>query len=302
MTERLKFWVRATRARFLTAMVFPILLGTLIARNDGYYSGWVLLLSMAAGLSLVCGANLFNDYYDYLSGADPINNYRTPFNGGSGFLVDGVVSPKVFKRAGLVFLALGSIIGVFLVYLKGILLLFVGLAGVAMAYWYTAPPLRLSYRGFGELLIALTCGPFPTLGSYVAQSGEFSIRPVMASLPLMFLIVAVLWINEIVDISPDREARKYTLVVKLGKGGSLTGYLALLAFSYLSLAYVTGIGLLPMGALIGFLTLPIAFKAARSALVSSFEKARLLSSSALTIALHSAMGVLLVTALAIRFG
>ena len=86
-----------------------------------------------------------------------------------------------------------------------------------MAYQYHAPPLKLSYRGFGELAVALCYGPLIALGTYLVQVREVSPGLTLAALPLGLLIAGFLWVNEFPDYAADKSAGKKTLVVRLGR-------------------------------------------------------------------------------------
>jgi 1,4-dihydroxy-2-naphthoate octaprenyltransferase len=111
--------------------------------------------------------------------------------------------------------------------------------GVTLAYQYHAAPLKLSYRGLGELAVALCYGPLIAIGTYLVQAPHISTATVLATLPLGLLISAFLWINEFPDFAADQSAGKKTLVVRLGRTR------AAWCFPGLHLLAFTGIALLP---------------------------------------------------------
>ena len=98
-----------------------------------------------------------------------------------------------------------------------------GLAGMAFAFFYHAPPFRLSYRGLGEMAVAVSYGPLVTAGTYLVQRGTIPTGIVLLSLPLGVLIAAFLWINEFPDYTADALSGKRTLVVRLGRAGAAAG-------------------------------------------------------------------------------
>jgi 1,4-dihydroxy-2-naphthoate octaprenyltransferase len=88
--------------------------------------------------------------------------------------------------------------------------------GVAAAYFYNSPPIKLSYRGLGELAVALCYGPLIAAGTYLVQTGRVTADVLWVSTALGLLIGAFLWVNEFPDYRADRKSHKRTLVVRFG--------------------------------------------------------------------------------------
>ena len=102
-------WLRELRAPFLTASIIPVLVGGALAWTDVISFDWPLYLWTMVGVVLLhLGANVTNDYFDYMGGTDVINVQRTPFSGGSGLLVERRLSPRRVLRMGQLFLAMGA--------------------------------------------------------------------------------------------------------------------------------------------------------------------------------------------------
>jgi 1,4-dihydroxy-2-naphthoate octaprenyltransferase len=98
--------------------------------------------------------------------------------------------------------------------------------------------LRLSYRGLGELAVALAYGPTIVLGTYLVQTGAFSATLVQLSAILGLLVAAFLWINQFPDCRADESAGKRNLVVRLGPSRAAIAYLGIMCGAYLWLALV----------------------------------------------------------------
>ena len=128
--------------------------------------------------------------------------------------------------------------------------LWLGVAGAAVAFFYHAPPIKLSYRGFGELAVAITYGPIIASGTYLVQRGTISTDVVLASLPLGIAIAAFLWINELPDARADAAAGKRTLVVQLGQRRARGAFPVILAVAYVGLILLPVAGL-PAATLLG---------------------------------------------------
>jgi 1,4-dihydroxy-2-naphthoate octaprenyltransferase len=246
-------FLRAARAPFLTVSVMPVLIGSTLPfwlRPAGWeFSLWLMIESVIAIVFLHMGANLGNGYYDHVSGADPANPNPGVLSGGSGLITSGALSPDFFLKSSIVCLVIGAVLGLHLtLVVRQPLVLVIGIIGVALAHFYTAPPFRLAYRGMGELAVALAFGVLPVAGAYCVQAGSCSWRVVLASLPISFAVVLVLWVNQVVDYEPDRDTGKRNLAVVMGpkaagRGAVLT--LALLIFGSLFAAVFTA-ALIPL--------------------------------------------------------
>ncbi|MBC7084488.1 MAG: prenyltransferase [Firmicutes bacterium] len=257
----LAFWAGATRAAFSSASMVPVVLGGAVSAAHGTFAVGPFLLSAAGVLALHLGANLVNDYYDYASGADVIRDSRTPFYGGGTILVEGTLSPRQVSRAYRILFAVAFLIGLVLATSRGLGVLALGLGGFLCGYFYTAPPLRLSYVGLGEATIGLCFGPLTVAGVYFAQAGRLgaeALEALVASIPVGLLVAAIVFVNEFPDRAADGAAGKRTLVVRLPLRTALTGYSALVLAPFAIVAAAILLGLLPPAAALAYLALPLA--------------------------------------------
>jgi 1,4-dihydroxy-2-naphthoate octaprenyltransferase len=257
------FWLalRTTRLPFLSATAVPVLLGIAVAASHGAFTWWTALLTLIGGSFAHLAINVSNDIFDTLSGADEANTTPTQFSGGSRVAVYDLVTTRGLAWLSIGLFAAAAVIGLLLVAVTGsILLLWIGIAGIAIGVAYTAPPLKLVYRGLGEIAVALGFGPVMLLGAYVVQTGELAWEPMVLSLVPGILIALILYVNEIPDRRSDAEAGKRTLPVRLSPDAVRTGYLvaALAAFAII-VAGVVG-GLLPWPVLIALAAVPIALR------------------------------------------
>lgn len=295
MPGKSKIWLQEIRAPFFTATIVPIVLGTLVAYHQIGFIHWVyFILTLIGGLFLHAGANVINDYFDHISHDDEINEeYVRPFTGGSRIIQKGLLSPKEVLVGALIFFLFGGLIGLFLTYKVGLVILFIGIAGVISGYFYTAPPLYFVSRGIGEFLIGLNFGVLMTFGAFYVQTGFFNWQPIIASLPVAFLITAILYINEFQDYNADKTVGKNHLVVRLGKENAAFGYLVIMLLTYISLVIGVVTDSLPPMSLIGLLTLPLAYKSINVTLNYYHDNLRLVPANATTILNHFVTGLLL---------
>lgn len=294
--SRLKIWLLELRAPFFTASVLPVLLGTAAAFEEGVKIHLpYFLLALLAAVFLHGGTNILNDYFDYLSGNDLLyrGQKNPPFDGGSPFLIQGVLKPGEVYRVGVLLLGIGAAIGLLLAYLRGWPLLALGLLGLFSGYFYVEPRLNLAGRGWGELAVGLCFGPLSVLGAYFVQAQRLTLSPLISSLPLGVLIANVLFLNQFPDLEADREVGKTHWVVRLGRERASRAFVALSLSVYLLIGLGAGLRLLPPLSLLGLLTLPLSLQALALTQRHHSDSPRLRPAQALTILNHLLTGLLL---------
>ena len=295
------FWLKAARAPFFTGSLAPVAVGTALAVHQAGAANW--LLAALALLALVClhaGANLANDYYDHVSGNDAINrSYAAPFTGGSRFIQEGRVRPGEVLAASLVSLGLGGAIGAYLVWAVGWPLLLLGVIGAVTGLCYSAPPLKLSYRGLGEFCVLLDFGVLSVLGAYYVQAKAFSWGAGLAGLVVGLLMANVLWINQFQDAEADAAVGKRHWVVRLGRRKATAVHAAVFTAAYLCIVAGIGSGAFPPWAALGLLSLPLAVRASTVAITNHDRLDSLRPANVSTIAAHLATSLLMALGFAI---
>ena len=294
--RRWRSFLLALRPGFFPASVLPVLLGGILARRaGGVLHGPLLLLSLLAVVLVHASMNVLNDYFDYLNGTDNINaSALPPFSGGSGLMQAGLLSPGETLVYGICLGAAGSIVGLVIVVKAGPLVLLIGLAGLLSGFFYSAPPLFFAGRGLGEAVVALDFGVLAVLGSWVVQGGAIRPEPVIAGLPLSFLIAGVLYMNEFPDMEADRRSAKLTLVVRLGRRRALRGFYLIVAGAFLSLLAAVYLGYLARPCLLGLLALVPAVRACLVLRRTGGRGRALLPGIRAAISAHMLCGVLLI--------
>ncbi len=224
-----------------------------------------MLFAMAvAGVVFIhAGANLANEYFDHVLGADRLNPRPSRLFGGSGSIQDGLVTARSVLIAAVACLAVGATLGLGIVFLtRSIFVLAVGVVGIAGAWCYTAPPLKLAYRTFGELAIAFLFGILPVWTSYYIQTDRLDLVPLIPALIAAILIFEVILANEFPDAPTDAAAGKRTIVVRFGirtaafiYQGAMVTVLVLAATA----AFSCGMVFMPAWLLFGILTAPLGF-------------------------------------------
>ena len=290
--------LRTTRLPFLTATIVPVVLGIAIAASDGAFDLLTALLTVVGACFVQLGLNVANDYFDTVQGADDLNVTPTKFSGGSRVIQYGLVSRRRMGLLAATFYVAAGIVGIVLLALRpSPALLAIGVVGLIVSLAYTAPPLKLVYRGFGELAVAIGFGPLMLLGAYVVQTGGLvTTEAVVASLPIALLVALILYVNEIPDRRGDERAGKRTLPVRLSKGAVIAGYRLAVSAAYVIVVIGVAAGLLPVPALLALLTVPLALQVSRGLAPNYENPYGLMAIMGVNIKVHLYAGLLLVAA------
>jgi 1,4-dihydroxy-2-naphthoate octaprenyltransferase len=290
-------YLRASRLPFLTGSLFPVAAAAALAYfTDHTWNFLFFGLTILGVAALHLGANLINDYYDSF-GSDPLNRNFTPFSGGSRVIQNQEMSPGHVKFLAYLLLGLGVGCGLLLIYLGRPWVALVGLLGLGAALFYSASPVQVMSLGLGEFMIFLAFGPILTWGAYYVQTGKLSLVGAAVSLPLAFLITAIIWINEFPDLEADLAAGKRHLVARLGLKWSRWVYAGLMLAPFVSLFVLMELFHLPDLIIAGLAALPLALKAVRLIFRTPPTDPKFVSIQALTIQTHFLTGLTLTLAL-----
>ncbi len=254
---------RVADPKITLASVASMIVGATAAAHDGPVAwGW-LALTVLGIFAIEAAKNASGEIFDWDSGADQgvTDEERSPFSGGKRVIVDGLLTRRQTAVVAAAFYLVAIAAGLVIVLVREPAVLWLGMVGVGLAFFYHAPPLRLAYRGLGELAVALSYGPVIAAGTYLVQRHDISAGVLWASLPLGLAVGAFLWINEFPDARADAAAGKRTLVVRLGRRRAAHGFVALVAVAFVALAALPAVGLPPL-VWLGGIGLPHAVAAA----------------------------------------
>ena len=239
-----------------------VTLGTVAAARDVFFNLGYYVLAVI-GVTLTQNAvNVLNDYYDYRTGVDA-KTIKTPFSGGSKFLVSGAIRPESAFSFGLASLLLAIPIGAYFVLTRGLMLLGIVAVAAVSVYFYTTAFARMY---LGEFLAGLNLGPLAIIGAYYVQAGTISAGALAVGLAPGIMIANVLYLNEVPDIEADSAAGRRNLPILLGRQRAVKVYALFEAFAVAWVAIAVFLGLNPLPTAIALISLPFAVKAIRGAL------------------------------------
>jgi 1,4-dihydroxy-2-naphthoate octaprenyltransferase len=247
------FW-RLADPKISLASFAGLFLGACVAAREGGLSwGW-LWLSVFGIFCIEVAKNASGEIVDFESGTDRavLPEDRSPFSGGKRVLVDALLTRGQTIAISTSAYTAGIVIGLIIAAYREPQVLWLGLAGVGLAFFYHAPPLKLSYRGLGELAVGLAYGPLITAGTYLVQRRTITPEVIFVSVVLGLLIAAFLWINEFPDYRADLQSGRRNLVVQLGRPKAARWFVGMIAIAALFLLLLPVFGV-PLGVWFGAL-------------------------------------------------
>lgn len=221
-------WVHGARPRTLPVAVSPVAVGTGAAYALGQTTWGYALLALVVSLCLQVGVNYANDYSDGIRGTDQARVGPVRLVG------QGLAEPADVRLAAMVSFFLAGLCGFALVALsQAWVMLPVGAACLAAAWYYTGGGSPYGYRGLGEVSVFVFFGLVATLGTTYTQARTLTAPSLLGALGVGALASAVLVANNLRDIPTDAATGKRTLAVRLGDRGSRRLYVGLVLVSVL---------------------------------------------------------------------
>jgi len=263
VTQPLRAFFRLSRPVFLAGGLVGVGLGTAVSiyamRRPPDWAALCTALLAVAAFQLM--THYTNDYFDRESDA---GSTRTGFSGGSGVLVEGALAPRVALGAAQIALAIGLAAVAVLVARGRMSAAYIGLAIAFLAWFYSAPPLRLLARGLGEVETALIVAVLVPLIAYAAQGAPLNALALAATLPGSAALFAMMLCVQVPDLASDTTGGKRNLLVRFGRAALLPLGRAALCAVYLGVALAVLAGAPATVALLEALTLPLAFGLVRA--------------------------------------
>lgn len=219
-TNSLAAWILAVRPYSLGNAVILILVGSALAWTDGSFHWLPTLLCLVFALLMQCTANLVNDLWDYLKGADQPDRLGPDRAFAKGYITLGAMKAGI---AAFTVAACAAGLGILVWALRhdmlawgGWELVAVGVACVIFAYFYTAGPWPLAYHGLGDVAVILFFGLVPVGFTYYVQTGTWTWETILTALACGLVIDTMLMVNNFRDREEDARCGKRTVVVFLG--------------------------------------------------------------------------------------
>lgn len=197
------------------AAILPVL----VAAAAAAVTSFSISATMVCVLLVICvlmqsAVNTFNDYYDYVKGADSADDNVDPTD---AVLVYNNVNPRAALALAVGFLAAAFLVGAYVIWIAGWIPLAIGAVGAVVVVLYSAGRTPLSYLPVGELVSGFVMGGLIPFACYQALTGTFDLRALLWAVPTVLGVGLIMFTNNTCDMEKDVEAGRRTLSVLLGR-------------------------------------------------------------------------------------
>ena len=213
---KLLAWIQASRLLAQANVAVPLLYGQALAygvsgRFDLELLVWAQLFGLADQLFIVYA----NDAAD--AEADVANETFNLYSGGSRVVPEGKLSPRELGVGAVVAAVAMTAVSLHLAITKARPAMVGVLAAALVLLWaYSYRPIRMSYRGYGELLQGIGVGVVLPFAGYHAQTGSLDL-PWLALVPSFLLAWAGNLTTALPDAPADASTAKRTYPVRHGE-------------------------------------------------------------------------------------
>ena len=289
----IRAWLRAIRVRYLLASVIAVSNGIALAFwKNKQIDLSDAILTFVGVICLHASIDLLNDYWDYKRGIDTATR-RTKFSGGTGVLPENLLKPGNVYSVGLIFLLIGTLIGMYFVVIRGIMIaLLLGFA-ILSVYFYSTSIVKL---GLGEAFVAIK-GTLIVVGSYYVQTSSIGVGVVYVGIIVGILSASVLFVNSFPDYHADRSRGRRTLVILLGRQRAVKIFPWMILCTYVLIVAGIFLGYLKIYSLASLLSAPFAVSAIKRIGKSYQDVEKLVPVMGATVAYSRVTGVVLAASL-----
>ncbi len=272
---KFKDFLGIIRAPFLVLDIVCPLLGIATAYSYAkHLNPFHIFLVFIGAILANASVNALNEYFDFKTGLD-FKTVKTPFSGGSGTLVKNSALAGSALIIGIISAVIVAIIGIYFTFLRGVIMLYIGLAGIITVVFY--PPFFVKNAALSLISPGIGLGA-EVLGAHYALSGVITPPSIFATLVPFFLVNNLLLLNQFPDREADMSVGRKNLVIQLGRRKSIFVYTTMLIGAYLSILIGVIFHYLSLSAIIGLLTVVIAIPAVKNAIKNSDDIPKLIPS------------------------
>ena len=206
------------------------ILPTSVAVACAAATGGTVSFSMSCVLLAICilmqsSVNTFNDYYDYVKGADSIDDDVDPSD---AVLLYNNVNPRSALALAAGLLVAAFALGIYVIWQAGIIPLIIGIIGAVFVVLYSAGKTPISYLPIGEVVSGVVMGGLIPLACNYVLSGSLTPLALLWALPEILGVGLIMFTNNTCDIEKDVDANRHTLSVVLGREKARRAYHAVL--------------------------------------------------------------------------
>ena len=256
-------WFQNARPISLPQSMLPALTAVALSYGQTEFS-WIAALASVIGVALVhLGLNLLDDWFDYKVGSAEARQ-KVANEGFRGrmikypYLTSGEATPKQLLGAIAGFMAGATVCGAIVLYLRGWMILGWVAAALVIGISYSGGPLKLGFRGLGELVIFTMFGPLMMSGVYYAITGTLDWKITWLSIAVGLLVTNIVYSHSVLDAIPDAKMGKKTMAHLMGSGkGQIALSVLINVIPYIMVVIGVALGQLHVAYLAVLVVLPL---------------------------------------------
>ena len=223
MKNTISFWYNNARPISLPQSLLPALTAVALSHGSGEFN-WIAAIASVIGIILVhLGLNLLDDWFDYKVGSAEARA-KVATEGFRGrmikypYLTSGEATHSQLLKAILTLLFSAVAMGAVIIAVRDWNIIWWIIAGLIIGVSYSGGPLKLGFRGLGELVIFLMFGPLLMTGVYYAITGILDWKIICLSVAAGLLVTNIVYSHSVLDAVPDKKMGKKTMAHLMGSG------------------------------------------------------------------------------------
>lgn len=263
MSNKLSFWLQNARPISLPQSLLPALTAVALSYGASQFSWIAAIASIVGVVFLHFALNLLDDWFDYKVGSAEARA-KVADEGFRGrmikypYLTSGQATHKELLKAIIGFLSVAAAMGGIAIAVRGWDILWWMVFGLAIGVSYSGGPLKLGFRGLGELDIFLMFGPLLMTGVYFAITGGLDWKIISISVAVGLLVTNIVYSHSVLDAVPDQKMGKKTMAHLMGSANGQIAFSAFLNIApYLIVAVAVILGKMHSAYLAVLLVLPV---------------------------------------------
>ena len=263
-------WFKNARPISLPQSLLPAVTAVALSYGAGEFS-WISVVACIIGIAcLHLGFNLLDDWFDYKAGSAQARQ-KVANEGFRGrmvkypYLTSGEATTGQLLCAIACYLAVAALCGVVVLIIRGWMISGWVAAALVLGVSYSGGPLKLGFRGLGELVIFIMFGPLMMSGIYYAVTGTVDFKITWLSVAVGILVTNIVYSHSVLDSVPDAKMGKKTMAHLMGSSKGQVVLSALMnTIPYLMVGVGVVLGQLHPAYLAVFLVLPLSLWLVRS--------------------------------------
>lgn len=263
--DKLKLWFEIGRGFTTPLSVLPYIFAVILAAKH-YKIDYLLSILGLVGIFLAhLSVNMLDDYFDWKKGA--VEAYKrlaeqgiVPKNNKCFYFTQNLVTPQAVFAVSLSMSTAAFLIGLFIASKVGISVIIIALITALLGFFYSANPIKLSYRGLGEPVIAVIFGPLLMTGAYITAGAHIDKFILIISIITGLLVMNIGYTHAVIDFDSDLKTGKKSFPSLFKTKDNAIFVLALIyTLAYIILAYGVLTKIFPLSVILTFITIPKAF-------------------------------------------